>query len=220
MRPARTPWAVALIAGLASLAFVALVRLPLPFAGVTAVVAAGLAFLGALALGAWLPASWLWTDSERLTAAFKARHQIMDARAQSALHAIAGAHGRAAVLRDGAAEVAPDLAERAAAMADRLDTAAREIFYDPDRLPALRAIITRSELISDAMSAHMTLRGRMGADSDQTAQSREKLIGALSALDEAFEASDTAAGARLLAEVEAASSTAESLLAPRRRHRI
>ena len=219
MTPVRSPWIVALIAGLASLAFVAFVRLPLPFPGFTAVVAAVLALFGTLALGAWLPAKWLWTDTERLTAAFMARHDIMDARAQSALHAISGAHGRAAVLREGAAEVAPELAERAAAMADRLDTAAREIFYDPNRLPSLRAIITRSELISDAMGTHRALRGRMG-ESDQTAQSRETLIGALDALDQAFEASDAATAERLLAEVEAASSTAESLLAPRGRRRV
>lgn len=219
MTPAQSPWVVALVVGLATLAFVALVRLPLPFPGFTAVAAACLALFGTLALGAWLPARLLWTDTERLTAAFKARHDIMDARAESALHAIAGAHSRAAVLREGAAEVAPELADRAAAMADRLDMAAREIFYDPGRLPALRAIITRSELISDAMETHRKLRARMG-DSHQTTQSREKLIGALDALDQAFEASDVATAERLLAEVDAASTTAESLLAPRRRIRV
>ena len=219
MSPRTSPWLAGLLGGLATLAFLTLVRLPQQAEALVIWLGAGLAFLATLSLAAWMPARWLWTDTERLTHAYKTRHGVADGRAQSALLAISGAHERAAVLRSAAPELAESLAERSEAMADKLDAAAREIFYDPGRLPALRSIISRSELISEAMDAHRSLRQRAGGDSDQTQKSRTQLIKALDALDEAFAQSDTIAADRLLAEVEASSTTAETLLAPKRSKR-
>ncbi len=204
---------VALVAAAASAAFAWLVRLPLPFPGFAVAAAAGLAFLGTLTLASWMPRPWLWTDAEALRHAFRARHGISDVAASSALEAISTAHLRAETLRRAATAMRADVADRVAAMADRLDAAAREIFYEPGRQRDLRAVLIRAELIVDAAKAHAALRRREHADTE--AASRQKLVAAVEALDAAFDETTLLAARGLLAEVEAASEVAETVLKPR-----
>ena len=204
----------ALIACGASIVFSWITRLPLPFDGFAVLAAALLAGLGTLCIVAWLPAKWVWSDVERLRHAFQARHGISEYAAGSALETITTVHQRAIELRTAATKMRSDVAEKVNTTADRLDAAAHEIFYEPDRHRALRAVLIRSELIEDAARAHSALRKR---DQDETEQvSREKLIAALSALDAAFDQSDLQVARGLLHEVEAASDVAETLLKPRR----
>jgi len=203
-----------LVAVLASLAFVFLVRLPLPFQGFSILVAAGLAAFGTLAFLAWLPVHWLWSETERLTYAFRARHGLQEYAASSALEAITSTHSRASALRRAAKAMREDVADRILSVADRLDAAAREIFYAPDRHRDLRAVLIRSELIEDAAKAHAILRRRNQSKTEEA--SRQKLLVAVAALDAAFDQTDLLAAKGLLAEVEAASDVAEALLKPRR----
>ncbi|MDA9207835.1 hypothetical protein N9O61_03010 [Octadecabacter sp.] len=214
MNPHTSLWIAGLLACVTSLAFTWFVRLPLPFEGFAVAAAAGLAGLTTLAVVAWLPASWVWSESERLKHAFQARHGISYNAAGSTLEAIATSHRRANALRLSAASMRDDIAQKVDAMADRLDTAAREIFYEPDRHRSLRAILIRSELIEDAATAHASLRKRNQTETEKV--SREKLVTALHALDAAFDQSDLHAARGLLHEVEAASDVAETLLTPRR----
>ena len=197
--------------------FALLVRLPLPFDGFAIVAAAGLAALLTIAFGLALPARFLWSDAERLAHAFSQRHSISDAGARVALDAITRAHDRAALLRGASDRFAEPLKARSQQLADRLDEAAREIFYDPDTLAIHRKTLVRSELIEDAVAAHATLRGRAEseANSAQVEESRAKVGAALDALEVAFDASEAQVADRLLAQVEVASATAETLLARR-----
>ena len=213
MRPRSSLWGAALVAAVASAAFAWLVRLPLPFDGFAAVGAAGLAFLGTVSLMAWMPAGWVWTEAEQLRHAFRARHGVSEYAAGSALEAITTTHARASVLRGAATSMRDDVAERVSAVADRMDAAAREIFYEPERHRDLRAVLIRSELIEDAAVAHATLRKREQADTEEA--SRQKLIAAVAALQAAFDQTDLLAARGLLAEVEAASDVAETVLKPR-----
>ena len=209
----KAPWLVAIAAAVIAAGFALLVRLPLPFDGFAIVAAAGLALLLTLAFGLALPARLLWSDAERLAHAFSQRHGLSDASAKVALDAITRAHGRAALLRGASARFAEPLQARARELADRLDGAAREIFYDPDTLSVHRKTLVRSELIEDAVEAHATLRGRAETDANraQMAESRAKLTAALDALDEAFDASEARVADKLLAQVDVASATAEAL---------
>lgn len=201
-------------ASIGAVVFALLTRLPLPFDGFAALVASGLAFLGTLALTAWMPASWLWTERERLTLAFGDRHGISGGSASVALEAIASAHERATALRQASQVMRDDMAEKVGGLADRMDAAAREIFYVPDRVRDLRSVLVRSELIEDAARAHAALRKRGHKDTEDA--SRAKLHAALDALDAAFDQTDLLAARGLLQEVEVASEVAETLLKPRR----
>lgn len=208
-------WIAGLAAAVFCAAFAFLVRLPLPFEGFAALAAAGLAFLATLTLVAWMPTRWVWTEGERLRHAFQARHGVSDYAAGSALEAITSTHARANALRDSAKAMRDDVAERVQAVADRLDSAAREIFYAPARQRDLRAVLIRSELIEDAAAAHAKLRARAHSETEDA--SRRKLIAAVDALEAAFDQTDLLAARGLLAEVEAASEVAETVLKPRRR---
>ncbi|MEM7719845.1 MAG: hypothetical protein AAF222_11645 [Pseudomonadota bacterium] len=214
MKPGVSPWIAAFVAAVFGVGFAWVMRLPLPFDGFAAVAAAGLAFLGTLTLLAWMPTGWIWSEAEQLRQAFQARHGVSDYAAGSALEAITKAHTRATALRGAARTMREDVAERVSAVADRMDAAAREIFYSPDRQRDLRAVLIRSELIEDAAVAHAALRRRDHAETEDA--SRQKLISAVEALDVAFDQTDLLAARGLLAEVEAASEVAESVLKPRR----
>ncbi|MFQ6550129.1 hypothetical protein AADZ90_019450 [Aestuariibius sp. 2305UL40-4] len=214
MSPRATPWIAAGIAALASAGFAWFVRLPLPFPGFSALAAAFLALVGTLALMACMPRQWVWTEAERLRMAFQARHGVSDSAAGMALGAITTTHARAESLRRSAAVMQDDIAEEVERLADRLDTAAREIFYAPDRQRGLRNVLVRSELIEEAAAAHAALRRRKHAPTEDL--SRDKLSAALVALDAAFDQTDLLAARGLLQEVEVASDVAERLLTPRR----
>ena len=134
MSPGLSPWVMAALAVLVSVAFALFARLPLPFEGFAALTAAGLALLLTVSLGLFLPIRWLWTDAERLQHAFRARHDISDARAASTLEAISTAHHRATAMRRASTRFADPLRDKAETAADLLDGAAREIFYDPGLL--------------------------------------------------------------------------------------
>lgn len=208
------PWSVAVLAAVAAAGFAWFVRMPLPFPGFAIIAAAILAAFGTLAAIAWMPASWVWSDAERLQQAFRARHGISETGARLALETITTAHARADTLRQAAAVMRDDMAQRVHQVADRLDTAAREIFYVPDRQRDLRAVLVRSELISDAATAHAALRKRKHTATEDA--SREKLTSAIDALNAAFDETDLLAARGLLQEVSVASDVAEHLLAPRR----
>lgn len=206
--------AIGFLACLASVAFVFSFRLPLPFDGFSVVAAAGLAALGTLTLVSFMPTRWVWSDLERLRHAFRARHGMSDAAAQSALDTIVTAHARAATLRQLAAAMRNDVAETIRAVADRIDASAREIFYTPYQQRALRDVLIRSELIETATLAHASLRRRAQKETEEA--SRQNLLAAVKALDEAFDQTDLLAARGLLAEVETSSSVAELVLKPRR----
>jgi hypothetical protein len=211
----RWPWISAVIAAALAVGFVAFVRLPMPFPGFAAVSAAVLAAIITLALICYAPTRWLYSDSELLTHAFKKRHDISDTRAALALDALSTAHQRALLIRSAASSFVPDLQTRALQAANALDQAARHLYYEPQRLPSLRGPIVRSELVEEAVAAHHALRSE-GATDRHAQASRDKLAPALEALEQAFQEANASFESQLLLQVEAASSTAETLLAPRR----
>ncbi|MEM9708732.1 MAG: hypothetical protein AAF871_08055 [Pseudomonadota bacterium] len=210
-------WASAILGALAATAFALFLRLPLPFEGFAAVAAGLLAFGITLTLVQFLPAAWIWTDAERLAHAFRKRHKISADRAESALSAITTAHGRAAALREQAAGFNAHLKDAAYDVADRLDGAAREIFYDPPSIEIHRKNLIRSDLIEEAVRAHAKLRQRR-SESAQIEASRETLGRALASFQGATDAAEERVQNRILNEVTVSSETAETLLAPRREH--
>lgn len=213
MSPRASLWLTGGAAAIVAAGFAWLVRLPLPFDGFAVLAAAALACVGTLALIAWLPPRWVWSDAETLRLAFQARHGLTDTGAEMALDAITTAHARAETLRRSAAVMRDDMAAKVNGVADRLDTAAREIFYVPDRRRDLRNVLLRAELIVDAASAHARLRGRNQTETED--QSRTKLTAAVDALDAAFDQTELLAARGLLQEVGVASDVAERLLTPR-----
>lgn len=206
-----------MVAGLAltlATAFAFLIRLPLPFDGFAALVAAGLAGGGTLALGLLAPASWIWTDTERLRHAFRVRHNISDLRTNLVFEAITLAHRRAQAMRSAADRFSEPLKTRTLTLADRMDAIAHEIFYDPQALSVHRESLIRSELIEDAVVTHSSLRLRSKADAnaEQIGASRVKITAALDALEAAFDKNETRMADKLLQQVDVSSATAELLL--------
>lgn len=204
----------AVLAAVAAAGFAWFVRLPLPFDGFAVLAAAGLAFVGTLALVSWAPSDWLWSDTERLRYAFQARHGVSADGADAALLAVTQAHDHARTLRGSAAAMRDDMAEKVGVLADRLDAAAREIFYAPRQQRDLRAVLIRADLIVDAANAHAKLRARR-EETTETA-SRAKLNQAIDTLNSAFDDTNLMAARGLLEDVEVASDVAERVLAPRR----
>jgi len=160
-----------------------------------------------------MPRSWVWSEAERLRHAFQARHGLLEQAAGLALTTITGAHARATSLRQAASVMRDDISARVISVADRLDAAAREIFYTPDRQRDLRTVLVRSELIEEAATAHAALRRRKHTATED--ESRQKLAAAVDALNAAFEQTDLLAARGLLQEVEVASDVAERVLKPR-----
>ena len=216
MSPTRYALVIGFVVGLAAVAFAWFVPLPVPFSGASWVIGAVIAFFGTLTALAWVNPARLWRQDEILVRAFMAQHAITELGADRAIDAITEAHARADDLRRAAPVFRKDLAETVIQAADRLDAAAREIFYEPKRLTSLRNILTRSELISEATAAHHTLVARNGRDEATVNLSRETLMVALHVLEDAFLASDMAVARGHLQEVQVASSVAEQLLRPRR----
>lgn len=212
------PYALAALAAAAATGFALSFRLPMPFEGAAAVAAAGLAFLGTLAVGLALPARVLWSDTERLTHAFVTRHQISEGRAADALLAMTTAHRRADALRAKSASFTEALRKKTEAAADTLDEVAREIFYDPTSLQVYRANLVRADLIEETVSDHAKLRRRRASDANasQLELSRSQVDKALTAFQEAFDQSEERLANRILTRVTVSSDTAETLLAPRR----
>lgn len=214
MTPGLSLWIAAAIAALLSIGFAVTARLPLPVPYFSAVAAGVLAFLGTLSLVAWMPRRWLWTEAELLRVAFQARHGLSADAAQMSLEAITTAHRRAARLRDAAAVMRDDMADHVTGLADRLDAAAREIFYVPERRRSLATVLGRSELIEEAALAHASLRRRNHRETEDA--SRDRLRAAVDALEAALDQTDLLAARGLLHQVEVASDVAETLLKPRR----
>lgn len=217
MSPRASLWlAGGLAAGVATY-FAYTTRLPLPFPGFSVLAAAGLAGLGTLALLAWMPRTWVFSDAELLRQDFQALHGLTETSAEVALDAITTAHGRADSLRRAAGAMRDDIAEQVRDLADKLDGAAREIFYVPRRGRDLGTVLVRSRLIEDAAVAHAALRKRKHGPTEDA--SREKLVAALEALEAAFEQTDLKVARGLLQDVEIASSVAERVLTPPARRR-
>ncbi len=218
MNPRLVPWIAAGVTSVAAVIFAMTVRLPLPFEGFAALVAGVLAMMLTFALPLFLPPAWLWTDSERLSHAFEERHNLSGVRASSALEAIASAHRRASVIRNSAPKFQSPLKEQAYRAADLMDSAAREIFYDPGTFNMHRSNLIRAELVEDAVLTHARLRdrGERNETGPQVQASRQAVVAALTSLEEAFAQAESRVADQLLTQVHTASTTAELLLAPRR----
>jgi len=212
------PWIAALVAVAIAVTFAMVARLPLPFEGFAAIVAGVLAALLTFSLTLFLPPAWVWTDTERLVHAFEERHNLSGVRASSALEAIATAHRRASVIREAAPKFQAPLDAQALRAADLLDGVAREIFYDPKTFNTHRSNLIRSELVEDAVKTHAALRdrGERSSTGAQVQASRESVTTALTSLEDAFAQAEARVADQLLTEVVTASTTAETLLAPRR----
>lgn len=214
MKPTVFPWAIGAFAVILATAFALLVRLPLPFEGLAALVAAVLALGGTLTFGMLAPARWLWTDAERLRHAFGLRHGLSDLRSGNVLTAITTAHGRADVLRQAAAHFQPPLDERTRQVADRIDGIAHELFYAPEALSVYRETLIRAELVEESVTTHAKMRKRGHEDTNalQIADSRAKVDAAVTALYAAFDSNENHLADQLLHKVDVSSATAEMLL--------
>ena len=212
--PSRTPRAAlaaalgsALAAGLAAAA-----TLPLPwlFPWSDAVVWGALTAALALGVVMMLPDRHLHSPKARLTHAFRARHGVGQGRAELALDTAADLHARADRLRlAGQALEAP----KAGALAARLDRMARGLFYAPDRLGAVQAVASRSELVVEAAEGAARL-ARQAPAGPERARAEADLASAMDALGAALDELDRRAALAAADAVTIASETAETLLAP------
>ncbi|MBY6161781.1 hypothetical protein KUV73_12910 [Mameliella alba] len=198
-----------LVAGLAYLAFV---RLPMPFPGahVAVAVVLGLALsLGGLML---LPARALHSEAALLAHAFDALHGTQAGRHATALATVIDTHDRARRIRRIVPGTQQDIAELLTRTADRFDALARSLFYAPRELPKVQAVLARSDLVVEAIETHGALRARAGGEGKDVEASRAHLRSSIESLHAALDGLEARAITSLLEKVEVASSTAETLL--------
>ena len=216
-RHRRTPWRalLAVLAATTTAGLAAAAALPLPrlFPGSDAVLWGVLAGLLALGLAMMLPDRHLHSPHARLLHAFRTRHGVGQGRAEHALETASEVHERADRLRAAAADLEPEAARRATAIADRLDGLARAVFYDPARLSAVQPVASRSELVVEAAEGVARLAREAGGDM-ATPRAADDLAAALDALAAAFDDLDRRRALGVAQDVSVASQTAELLLSP------
>ncbi len=217
MSLASAPWIAATTGIAVSVAALSILRFPLPFSGFAAVASGLCAGLSCAAVLFTMPTRWLFSEEELIAHAFRERHGVSALGADYALRAVQRAHTRAVTLRQVAQSFAPELRQRSGEVADRLDAAARRIFYQPSALRELQPALVRSHLIEDLVHDHAALRNHVdaaGADDAVAAASRSRVADAINALDGALRAVDLESANRILTRIEVTSDVAETLLAP------
>ena len=215
------PWVAAALGVTVSVVALLTLRFPVPFEGFTALAAGVCAGLSCLTILCAMPTRWLFSEEELLAHAFRERHGVSALGAANALRAVQRTHARAVTLRNVAKSFRPELRQRSNEVADRLDAAARRIFYDPSALRELQPALVRSHLIEDLVHDHAVLRDHVdaaGADDAVAATSRSRVADSLDALDGALRSVDLESANRILTRIEVTSDVAETLLAPRFDH--
>lgn len=197
---------------LAGLAFLTFVRLPLWFPGAHIILAVVLGLALALGLLMVLPPRWLHSEATLLRHAFDQLHGAQSGRYGTALATVIETHGRARRVRQIAPSTQEDIAALLNKTADRFDTIAKSLFYAPQELPKVQTVLSRSELVVEAIETHGALRARAGADGQDVEASRAHLRSSIESLHDALDTVEARAITSLLEKVEVASSTAETLL--------
>lgn len=213
--PSRRPWRPLLLmlgAVLAAgLAFLTFVRLPLFFPGFHVAAAAGLGLMLSLGALLMLPARWLHSEASLLRHAFDQMHGAQSGRFATALDTVIETHDRARRVRRVAPGTQDDIAALLTRTADRLDAIARSLFYAPQELSRVQTVLSRSDLVVEAIETHATLRAR-ARDGKDVNLSRAHLRSSIESLHSALDSVEARAVTALLEKVEVASSTAETLL--------
>jgi hypothetical protein len=209
MLPMVLALAVVLVAGLAFLTFV---RLPLWFPGSHIAVAIVLGFGGALGTLMILPARWLHSEAALLRHAFDQLHGAQSGRYATALSTVIDTHDRARRVRRIAPGTQDDISALLLKTADRFDDLAKSLFYAPQELPKVQTVLSRSELVVEAIESHGALRARAGNEGKDVEASRAHLRSSIESLHAALDTVEARAITSLLEQVEVASSTAETLL--------
>lgn len=207
--PMLTALALVLVAGLAYLTFL---RLPIWFPYSQAVVAVVLGFVLSLGLLMMMPAHWLHSEAALLRHAFDQLHGAQSGRYATALATVIETHERARRIRKIAPGTQDDIKALLLKTADRFDALAKSLFYAPQELPRVQTVLSRSELVVEAIETHGALRARAGGDGKDVEASREHLRTSIQSLHDALDTLEARAITSLLEKVEVASSTAETLL--------
>jgi hypothetical protein len=207
------PMAALLTAVLAvGLVYVAVVPIPAWFPFAHVLLPAGVALMLALGLLAMMPARWLFSEAFLLRHAFNQMHGAGSGRYSTALATVIATHDKASRIRRIAPATQPDIRALLNGTADRFDQIARSLFYQPQELPRIQAVLSRAELVVEAIETHGDLRARAGGAGKDVEVSRARLRSSLAALHDVLDDVDARAVASLLDKVDIASSTAETLL--------
>ena len=199
-----------LVAGLAYLTFV---RLPIWFPYSQVVVAFVLGLLLSLGLLTLLPANKLHSDATLLRHGFDQLHGAHSGGYATALATVIETHERARRVRAIAPGTQDEIKTLLMETADRFDALAKSLFYAPQELPRVQTVLSRSELVVEAIEGHGALRARAGDGNDQDVEaSRAHLRSSIQSLHSALDSVEARAITSLLEQVEVASSTAETLL--------
>ncbi len=153
------PMAALLTAVLAvGLVYVAVVPIPAWFPFAHVLLPAGVALMLALGLLAMMPARWLFSEAFLLRHAFNQMHGAGSGRYSTALATVIATHDKASRIRRIAPATQPDIRALLNGTADRFDQIARSLFYQPQELPRIQAVLSRAELVVEAIETHGDLR--------------------------------------------------------------
>lgn len=206
------PLVLAGAGALAGAVFASLVRLPSLFPGSDIVLVGGLTAALTLGLAMLLPDRLLYTLSERLRYGFEQRHDVSPDRAAAALATVQKALGQAATLRAADQGFAPDLAARVADTAARLEQIATAVYAEPAQVRRHQVVVTRADLIVEAVARHAALRGQGQADAAQVATARQIVNDALDGFAAVLDARDDTAVAEQIEGIETTAQVAQGLL--------
>lgn len=206
------PFTVAIAALLIVLVYTSIFRLPHLFPGSDAALAGLLAFAVTLGIAFMLPEEWLYNRSERIRHAFITRHNISEDRATVSLQTIQKAVQHSEALSASDNGFAPELAARVKETAEDLEDIAKLLFEHPDQIRRKQALVTRADLVVDAVQKHAELRESKGIGPEKIAEARALVLATLERYSDALDAQEDSRIDSHMQGIETTTEVADGLL--------
>ncbi|MEM7189206.1 MAG: hypothetical protein AAF439_06315 [Pseudomonadota bacterium] len=211
MRAAFGPALAVLIAcGIGVLLFDSM-RLPafFPWSGV--VVPAVLTGLLAIGVGCVLPDGLHYTRIERMRLDLFNATGLTGASSERILGRITQATALASRLHDAAGQMQEETATVTVAAAEDLDILAQRLQQEPGRADAAANLISRAEIVVDAVESFVAYKTDAGAGEQDIAAARAKIMDSLTQMSDAADAVQTRLARQKLTDMEVAADVADGL---------
>lgn len=176
------------------------------------VIPAALTGIFTLGLAMMLPPALLFTPTERAEIALKAELARRPGLTPTVWKNIQEARDHAARLHAARPDLREDIAGLTEAAARDLETLADQLLEEPARAGAMVPLISRADLVVEAVETFVGLKSKPGADTATVDGAREKVAATLERMSLAAGAAQTRLARQKLVDLEVATEVADGLL--------